>query len=387
MVLAAGPRRPRGDRVPRGRERVHGRRARPHAGVPGAAVRGDPRAGSRRPTSPRRSATARGTTSRARSRAASTRSTAGGPPARGTGEQETVLLDENVLAGDSPYFALGGFAISPSHDLLAYSTDYSGGERYTLRFRDLRTGEDLPDTVEDVLLRARLVRRQPHDLLRAPRRHRAAVPGLAPRARHRRRRRRPRLRGGRRAVLRRRRPHAQRQATSLIVTDSKTTSEVLLPAVRRPGARHRASSSRAPTELEYSSSTTSTPVTATGSSSSRTPTAPRTSRSWSRPVATPGRGQLDRGGPPSPRRAGARPRRVRRPPLVSEREDGLEQLRVRRLADDDEHVIEMPDPVYTVWAGENLEYDDARRSATATRRSSGPRPRSTTTSRPASRRS
>ena len=61
-----------------------------------------------------------------------------------------MLLDENVLAGDSPYFALGGFAIAPSHELLAYSTDFSGGERYTLRFRDLRTGEDLPDTVEDV---------------------------------------------------------------------------------------------------------------------------------------------------------------------------------------------------------------------------------------------
>ncbi len=52
-----------------------------------------------------------------------------------------MLLDENELAGDSPYFALGGFAITPSHDLLAYAVDFTGGERYTLRFRDLRTGE------------------------------------------------------------------------------------------------------------------------------------------------------------------------------------------------------------------------------------------------------
>src|SRR4051812_27102530 len=66
------------------------------------------------------------------------------------GEQETLLLDENELAGASPYFALGGFAIAPSHDLVAYSTDFNGGERYTLRFRDLTTGQDLPDVVEDV---------------------------------------------------------------------------------------------------------------------------------------------------------------------------------------------------------------------------------------------
>ncbi|HZQ28065.1 MAG TPA: S9 family peptidase, partial [Acidimicrobiales bacterium] len=32
--------------------------------------------------------------------------------------------------------------------LLAYGIDYDGGERYTLRFRDLATGQDLPDTVE-----------------------------------------------------------------------------------------------------------------------------------------------------------------------------------------------------------------------------------------------
>ena len=35
------------------------------------------------------------------------------PPGAADGEDETVLLDENELAGDSPYFALGGFAITP----------------------------------------------------------------------------------------------------------------------------------------------------------------------------------------------------------------------------------------------------------------------------------
>jgi oligopeptidase B len=60
-----------------------------------------------------------------------------------------VLLDQNALAGDSPYFALGVHEVSPNHGLLAYSTDYTGGERYTLRIRDLLASIDLPDAIPD----------------------------------------------------------------------------------------------------------------------------------------------------------------------------------------------------------------------------------------------
>jgi oligopeptidase B len=63
---------------------------------------------------------------------------------------EEVLLDENVLADGHDYFALGGFTVSPDHARLAYSVDVTGGERYELRFRDLTTGDDLPDVVPDV---------------------------------------------------------------------------------------------------------------------------------------------------------------------------------------------------------------------------------------------
>ena len=66
------------------------------------------------------------------------------------GGAEQVLLDENDLASGHDYFALGSFEISPDHRLLAYSTDDTGGERYTLRFRDLEQGRDLPDVVENV---------------------------------------------------------------------------------------------------------------------------------------------------------------------------------------------------------------------------------------------
>jgi oligopeptidase B len=62
---------------------------------------------------------------------------------------EQVLLDMNALAGDSDYFALGAYDLAPSQDLLAYSTDHDGSERYTMRLRDLTTGEDRADVIPD----------------------------------------------------------------------------------------------------------------------------------------------------------------------------------------------------------------------------------------------
>ncbi len=70
---------------------------------------------------------------------------------RGAGaDAARVVLDENVLAEGSDYFSLGGFEVTRDHTLLAYSVDFNGAERYTLRFRDLATGADLADVVENV---------------------------------------------------------------------------------------------------------------------------------------------------------------------------------------------------------------------------------------------
>lgn len=60
---------------------------------------------------------------------------------------EEILLDENALAAETSYFKLGIFEISPNQNLLAYSTDTSGAERYTLVVKDLVSGEMLPDAV------------------------------------------------------------------------------------------------------------------------------------------------------------------------------------------------------------------------------------------------
>ncbi|HYJ67162.1 MAG TPA: S9 family peptidase [Nocardioidaceae bacterium] len=60
---------------------------------------------------------------------------------------EEVLLDGNAEAEGHEFFSLGAFDITADGQLLAYSTDTVGNERFTLRFKDLRTGELLPDEV------------------------------------------------------------------------------------------------------------------------------------------------------------------------------------------------------------------------------------------------
>ncbi len=60
---------------------------------------------------------------------------------------EQVLLDNNAEAEGHEFFSLATFDLSTDGHRLAYSTDTVGDERYTLRFKDLRTGELLPDEV------------------------------------------------------------------------------------------------------------------------------------------------------------------------------------------------------------------------------------------------
>ena len=62
---------------------------------------------------------------------------------------EEILLDGNAVAAGHDFFALGTFDVSPDGRLLAYSTDFAGNERFTLRVKDLSTGGDLDDEVPD----------------------------------------------------------------------------------------------------------------------------------------------------------------------------------------------------------------------------------------------
>ncbi len=58
-----------------------------------------------------------------------------------------ILLDVNALAKGHDYLALGAFKVSPDHRIVAYSTDTTGAEIFEIRFRDLESGTDLPDSL------------------------------------------------------------------------------------------------------------------------------------------------------------------------------------------------------------------------------------------------
>jgi oligopeptidase B len=75
------------------------------------------------------------------------------PPAVEAGVEipgEEVLLDGNVEAEGKPFFSVGGTAVTIDGNLYAYAVDNAGDERFTLRIKDLRTGELLPDVIENV---------------------------------------------------------------------------------------------------------------------------------------------------------------------------------------------------------------------------------------------
>lgn len=62
---------------------------------------------------------------------------------------EQVLLDGNDEAEGHEFFSLGSFDTSTDGTRLLYGVDVAGDERYTLRIRDLATGTDLADVIEN----------------------------------------------------------------------------------------------------------------------------------------------------------------------------------------------------------------------------------------------
>ncbi len=71
--------------------------------------------------------------------------TEGGKPLDG----EEILLDGNALAEGRDFLELGVFDVSPDGNWLAYSVDFEGDERYTVHFKDLRTGIELDEQIPE----------------------------------------------------------------------------------------------------------------------------------------------------------------------------------------------------------------------------------------------
>ncbi|MBI3226699.1 MAG: S9 family peptidase [Mycolicibacterium cosmeticum] len=63
---------------------------------------------------------------------------------------EQILLDENIEAEGHEFFSLGAISVSVDGSVLAYSVDVKGDERYTLRFKNLRTNQLYEDTITGI---------------------------------------------------------------------------------------------------------------------------------------------------------------------------------------------------------------------------------------------
>ena len=63
---------------------------------------------------------------------------------------EAVMLDGPALAEGYEFFNLGGRAVSSGQNTLAYAVDTVGRRKYTIRFKNLETGETLPDMIPEV---------------------------------------------------------------------------------------------------------------------------------------------------------------------------------------------------------------------------------------------
>jgi oligopeptidase B len=273
----------------------------------------------------------------------------------GTPPGEEVLLDENVLAEGHEYFALGGFTVSPDYTRLAYSVDVTGGERYELRFRDLTTGDDLPDVVPDVYYGLAWANdnrtcffTRPDVAMRPWQiwRHRLAAPVADD-------------------VLVRQEDDDRFYASVgrtrtgqyvVISLGSKITSEVWFvdadepedaPRVvepRRQGVEYDVEHHRSAEHGDRFFVLTNDD----GAENFKLMVAP---------VEHPGR---DNWREVVPHRGDVRLEDVDAfvgHLVQSERADGLERIVVRRLADDETYVVEMPDPVYSAGVGANPEFE------------------------------
>jgi len=70
---------------------------------------------------------------------------------RGLLEQpEEIMLDVNVLAQGHEFFSVGGSAVSSGQDILAYAVDTQGRRVHTTYFKNLKSGETLPDVLTEV---------------------------------------------------------------------------------------------------------------------------------------------------------------------------------------------------------------------------------------------
>ncbi len=68
-----------------------------------------------------------------------------------TQNPEEIILDVNKLAEGKKFTTIGAFAMSPDHKLMAYSVDFTGGEKYVITIFDLENQKFLTDEIKNTI--------------------------------------------------------------------------------------------------------------------------------------------------------------------------------------------------------------------------------------------
>jgi oligopeptidase B len=286
----------------------------------------------------------------------------------GAGE---VILDENALAQGHAFLHLGVVCLSHDQRLLAYGVDHDGSERYALRFRDLASGTDLPDAVDDasstaawaadgetVFYTRQNAAMRPHEVWR----HRLGQPvGNDERVFHE-----PDERFFVSVGLTRSRRFV------LIAVESKQTSEVRFVSASEPTAEPVAIRPRSQ-GIEYQADHLILPGGDAWLVRSNAP-GPDGRRCPNFAVAIV---PVD-GDPPRTLVAHRDDATVTDVEafaghaVVYERTQGLERIRIVDLSTGEQHVVAQPEPVYATGAGFNAEFDNDRLRFTYTSLTSPP---------------
>ncbi len=264
---------------------------------------------------------------------------------------EQVTLDLNVLAEDEKFLALGAYSVSDDGNLLAYTSDVTGFREYTLRVKDLRTGELLPDAIEKVgsvswSADGRTLFYTTEDDAKRPYRLLRHAVGAA---------------DGANDALVFEEPDALYHVFAYRSRDKKflflgsassTTTEVRFIASDAPGSDPTLILARQPdAEHEYY------PEHRDGLLYIRTNKNATNFRLVTAPVGQPGEENWTEIVPHRPAVMLEDHDLFARHLVISEREDGLPKLHVRNLETGDEHRVTFPEPAYSVVGDTNREFD------------------------------
>ena len=264
------------------------------------------------------------------------------------GGAEEVLLDEPALAEGQDFYRLGDLEVSPDDSLLAWADDSDGSERFVVRIKSLASGalldEAIPNTSGSVLWAAdsrTLLYVELNENLR-PFRVRAHVLG-SPVAEDR--------------VLYEEADdgffvhigETQSRAFLLIRAGDHVTSEIrILPAAEPFAEAVVVAPREAGHEYDLDHAGDRLFI--------RTNDRHKNFRIVTAPVATPGRAQWQELIGPDDRHYLRGLAAFKDQLVVQERIDGLDQVRIRRHADGEEHYVAFPEASYAAGLGQNPEF-------------------------------